>query len=187
MIFYDAVPSAIRVAVERKTMEDFAASLIDGRLFSQAISLKNAYAMPMILIEGETIYTWRDVRTESIMGALASLMIGYGIPILWARNPVETALLLISIARREQKQEGREPRVRAEPKPATLKEMQEYVVASLPSVDAVRGRKLLEKFGSVEKVFTASGEELQEVEGIGEKISESIRKVLSAKYAKEGS
>jgi len=65
--------------------------------------------------------------------------------------------------------------------------MQEYVVASLPSVDAVRGRKLLEKFGSVEKVFTASGEELQEVEGIGEKISESIRKVLSAKYAKEGS
>jgi Fanconi anemia group M protein len=176
-----------RLAVERKTVDDFAASIIDGRLFNQVISLKNMYEMPMILLEGETFETSRDIRPESMMGAVASILVDYNIPVLWARNPAETALLLYSLAKREQLKEKREPRVRAERKPIAIEEMQEFIVASLPNIDAVRARRLLEKFKTVEKVFTASCEELTQVPGIGEKISKRIRDVLTSKYGAKGS
>ena len=42
-----------RTAIERKTVDDFASSIIDGRLFEQMSNLKSAYDMPILMIEGE--------------------------------------------------------------------------------------------------------------------------------------
>jgi Fanconi anemia group M protein len=119
------------------------------------------------------------------MGALASILVDYSLPVVWTRSPAETALLLTSLARREQIEEGRKPRVRAEPKPESATALQEYMVASLPNVDAVRSRRLLERFGTVERVFTAKKEELSEIEGIGKTISERIRQILTRQYRRE--
>jgi Fanconi anemia group M protein len=175
-----------KVAVERKMGEDFASSLIDGRLFSQAAELSSAYEAPIILIEGEYLYTGRDVRPEAILGAISSLLVDYGIRIMWTRDSSESALFIYSLAKREQIEEGRTVRLRSEKKPASLREMQEFLVAGLPYVDAVRARRLLAKFGSPERVFTAPQSELKEVPGIGEKISEAIRRVLTSRYDAEG-
>lgn len=171
-----------RVAVEKKTTEDFTSSIIDGRLFTQVMNLKSVYQMPIVLVEGETLYSAREIRPEAVMGALVSVLIDYDVPIVWMRTPPETALFLFSIARREQFKERREPKIRAETKPATLSESQEFIIAGLPHVDRVLARRLLKTFGSVERVFSASEEELQKVEGIGKKISEMIRKIVSSKY-----
>ncbi|WP_296857052.1 helix-hairpin-helix domain-containing protein [uncultured Methanobrevibacter sp.] len=40
----------------------------------------------------------------------------------------------------------------------------------------------MEHFGNVSSVFNASENELQEVEGIGEKTAKSIREVIDSKY-----
>jgi len=174
-----------RVAVERKTIDDLANSIMDGRLFDQLITMRNSYQVPLLVVEGERTASAREISSEALMGAVASVLIDYRIPLIWTRTPEETALLLFSIARREQIKERREPRVRAERKPFSVEELQEFIVASLPSVDTVRSRSLLRRFETVEKVFTASKEELSEVEGIGEKISERIREILTSKYKKE--
>jgi len=171
-----------RVAVEKKTAEDFTSSIIDGRLFTQVMNLKSTYQMPIVLVEGETLYSARDVRPEAVMGALVSVLIDYDVPIVWMRTPPETALFLFSVARREQLKERREPKIRVETKPETLSESQEYIIAGLPHIDRVLAKRLLKTFGSVERVFTVSEEELQKVEGIGKKISEKIRKIVSSKY-----
>jgi Fanconi anemia group M protein len=68
------------------------------------------------------------------------------------------------------------------PKPTTLEEQQEFVVSSLPNIDSTRAKKLLNSLQTVQRVFMASKEELMSVSGIGEKISEEIRRVLTAKY-----
>lgn len=52
----------------------------------------------------------------------------------------------------------------------------------MPYVNTTLARRLLERFGSVEKVFTASIEELTGVQGIGEKIAKEIREVIEADY-----
>lgn len=171
-----------RTAIERKTVEDFVASIIDGRLFEQISNLKSAYAMPILLIEGESFQTQRNIAPEAVMGAVASVIVDFGVSVVWTRSPSETALLLLSIARREQSKGERRPRIRMERKPESLASEQEFVVAGLPLVDRVLASRLLRAFGTVEKVFMASEKELQNVEGIGKKISERIRKLISTPY-----
>jgi len=67
----------------------------------------------------------------------------------------------------------------------TIEEQQEFIVCSLPNIDRVRARNLLEALNTVERVFSATKEELKSVNGIGEKISEDIRRVLTNKYTRK--
>ncbi|HID17425.1 TPA: DEAD/DEAH box helicase, partial [Candidatus Bathyarchaeota archaeon] len=175
-----------RVVVERKASEDFCSSIIDGRLFEQAKRLKESYERPVILVEGDPLFTLRNLRPEAVAGAVSSLLTDFGLSLISTKDPRETALLIYSLARREQIIERREPKLRGEKKPLSLSALQEYVVSGLPGVDTVIAKRLLERFKSVEKVFTASERELKEVEGIGEKISRKIREVLTAAYSPEG-
>jgi ERCC4-related helicase len=171
-----------RVVVERKEVDDFASSIIDGRLFEQAAKLNEAYAKPVMVVEGERLTGSGRVRPEAMMGAYASILVDYGIPIVWTREPSETAQLMLAVARREQVQERRPPRVMTAPKPSSIEEQQEFIVSSLPNIDNTRAKKLLSHFQTVERLFSASKEELISVSGIGDKISEEIRRVLTAKY-----
>ena len=48
----DFVLSDNRVVIERKTHSDFISSIIDGRLFEQAKTMKENFTNPIIIIEG---------------------------------------------------------------------------------------------------------------------------------------
>jgi len=171
-----------RVVVERKEVEDFASSIIDGRLFEQAAKLRESYLKPIMLVEGERLTGSGRVRPEATMGAYASVLVDYGIPAVCTRDPSETAQLMFAIARREQVQEKRPPRIMTAPKPSNIEHQQEFIVSSLPNIDNTRAKKLLSHFKTVERVFLAPKEELISISGIGEKISEEIRRVLTTKY-----
>ncbi|HUK50676.1 MAG TPA: DEAD/DEAH box helicase [Terriglobales bacterium] len=171
-----------RVVVERKEIDDFASSIIDGRLFQQAANLKNAYSKPIIIVEGESPTGTGRVRPEAMMGAYASILIDYGIPIVWTQKPSETAQLMFAILRREQTQDKRAPRIMTVAKPNTLQQQQEFIISSLPNIDNTRAKKLLTTFHTPQRVFQASKEELMNVSGIGEKISEEVRRVLTTNY-----
>jgi Fanconi anemia group M protein len=171
-----------RVVVERKDVDDFASSIIDGRLFEQAARLKESCMKPIIVVEGESLKGSGRVRPEAMMGAYASILVDYGIPVVWTREPSETAQLMFAVARREQIQEKRLPRIMTAPKPSTIEHQQEFIVSSLPNIDNTRAKKLLSHFQTVEHVFLASKEELMSVSGIGERISEEIKRVLTTKY-----
>lgn len=169
------------ICIERKTVQDFTSSVVDGRLFSQALNMRRSYRKPLIIVEGENIYS-STLNPESIRGALVSLAVDYGIPLLWSRSPKETALLIGRVALREQKEMGSKPIVRDSRKPVDEDELKEYVVASLPGVDAVRARRLLKHFGSVLRVFNATREELEAVEGIGKATAEKIKRIVEEAY-----
>ncbi|RLG05796.1 MAG: DEAD/DEAH box helicase, partial [Thaumarchaeota archaeon] len=106
----------------------------------------------------------------------------FGVPVRWAKTPREAAAIIYSIARREQRKKRKEPVIKDRKLPASLKELQEYVVASLPGVDSVLAKRLLEAFGSIREVFLASEEKLQRVEGIGPKTAKNIRWIIDSPY-----
>ncbi len=58
------------------------------------------------------------------------------------------------------------------------------MVCGLPKINTVKAKNLLKRFGTVEKVFTATEEELKETEGIGEILAKRIRKLLTKRYEK---
>lgn len=173
------------VVIERKTVSDFVSSIIDKRLFTQAKNLVSAYPKPVFIVEGENLYSSSGVSAKAVKGAILSLNLDYKIPVILAKNPVETASYIVLIAEREQFEKNSHPTIRGERKPLSLKEQQEYVVAGLPNVELTLAKRLLTAFGSVEKVFQASKEELKKVSGIGETIAEKIRKVITTKYGSE--
>jgi len=69
-----------RIGVERKKVDDFLNSLINGKLFTQISKLRDAYSRPMLIIEGEGLFTKRNIKHNAIFGSLVSIMIDYGIP-----------------------------------------------------------------------------------------------------------
>lgn len=170
-----------RCSIERKTAEDFVDSIIDNRLFDQLSDLRQ-FDRPAIIIEGTDLYSHRDIHPNAIRGALSSITLDYGIPILWSSDADDTTETLVSLAKREQEDEDREVTVRGEKNPRTLKERQEFIVAGLPNINTKIARRLLEHFGSVEKVFNASEEELEEVEGIGDKTSSELKELIESDY-----
>lgn len=176
-----------RLAVERKTAEDFLQSIIDKRLLRQVLRLRQSYERPVIILEGEGIYSKRSIHPNAVRGALASIVVDFGVPIIFSRDEKETAALIAAMLRRE-KAEGREDaQIRGDKRVLTLREQQESVIAGLPGVNITLARRLLEEFRSVERVFRAKEEELTRVQGIGEKKAKEIRRVITALYGDQGS
>ncbi|MBL7055609.1 DEAD/DEAH box helicase [Candidatus Woesearchaeota archaeon] len=172
-----------RVGVEYKTVDDFVQSIIDGRLLEQIRSLKNNFERPLLIIEGiEDIYSIRNVHANAIRGMLAAITVSYGVPILDSKNFRDTALLLETIARREQEETGKDFQQHTNKKSLSIRDQQEYIVSSLPGVGSGLARPLLKEFGSVKKVMNADSKELEKVEKIGKKKSEKIREILDREY-----
>ncbi|MGB9749075.1 MAG: DEAD/DEAH box helicase [Candidatus Woesearchaeota archaeon] len=171
-----------RVAVEVKTTYDFIDSIVDGRLLEQIKSLKENYERPLMLIEGvEDIYSIRQVHKNAINGMLTTIIINYGIPMLWTKNPKETAELLFMIAKKEQEKKQNNFELHSK-KPLTLKEQQEYIISSFPGIGNALSKPLLKKFGTVKNIVNATEEELKKVELIGDKKAKQIRRVLDSFY-----
>jgi Fanconi anemia group M protein len=171
-----------RLAIERKTAQDFVASIIDPErnLFRQLSDLSKTYEKPIMILEGRDLYT-RQMNPASIQGALASIAVDFGIPIIPSEDKNETVSIIAMLAAREHK-EGHEPKLHGHKTARTLKEQQEYLVSAIPSVGPAVAKKLLKHFGSVERIMTASQDELQEVELVGPKIAERIRELIGGEY-----
>jgi len=173
-----------RVVVERKSVADFLDTLVGGdrSMFEQVKDAARHYSRPVVIVEGEDLYGARNVHPNAIRGALASLAVDFGASILRTTDEADTADLVEVIARREQEESDRAVSVHGEKAAKTLAEQQEYVVGSIADVGPVTARSLLEHFGSVEAVMTASEEDLLAVDGVGAVTAERIRDVVGSDY-----
>ena len=169
------------VAIERKTAKDFVDSIIDKRLFKQARELSEEFKKPVLILEGDDLYSGM-VNANAIRGSIASIALDFGISIIPTRNAQDTAAMIKRIAVREQNGERTPVQVRTDKKPVSLLEQQLFIVESLPSIGPVNAKNLLEHFGTVSNIINASEKDLQEVEGIGKKTAETIKKVVDSKY-----
>lgn len=169
-----------RVCVERKTIGDFESSIITGRLFEQAKRLKEAYSYPIIIIEGDK----EEFRMKSgvINGAVSSLYIDYGIPIISTFGVADTAEVLRYIAKHEQEKHAREPSVKGGVRSFTEKEFKERVVGNMPGIGVETARNLLNYFGTVKAIACAAKEDLVEVKNVGKKRAETIFRLINSDY-----
>jgi len=168
-----------KVAIERKSFDDFVGSIIDGRIFDQARNMKENFERPLLLIEG---YSDREINDNALKAAVATLILDYGVSILTSRNEYDSAKLIYWIANKEQHEAGNGIGIKVGKKPKTQQQLQEFVVASIPGVSTILAKRLLDHFGSIENIFAADEKELREVKGIGKKLATKIKKLFIAKY-----
>lgn len=171
-----------RTAIERKSAEDFVSSLLDRDLFRQISDLAGAYDKPILIIEGEGLFTSRMLNPNVIHGTLASLVLDFGVSVLYTRDPEDTASLISILAKREQVDEKRDISVHGKKSSMLLSQQQEYIVSSISDIGPNAAKNLLEHFDTVENIMKAEQDELTKVRNIGPKTASKMREILTSEY-----
>lgn len=173
-----------KVGVELKKVPDFVASIIDGRILDQVRDLKNSFQKAVLIIEGEEdIYSVRNVHANAIRGMLASIVLDFHVPVLYTKNPQDTAALLAVMAKREQ---GKEIDFALHSlKPKSVREQQEFIVAAFPNIGTQTAKTLLEHFGSIKNLVNATEAQLTELKGIGDKTAQQLVKMFEEEYIRK--
>ena len=167
------------VLLERKSANDLAASILDGRLFPQAEALSSAAARPMLLIEGDIRAIASRMHEDALPGAISALALYWHVNILWAPDGPSVARLLERMWRHTNVGLGYEVPLRVR-KPAAKADgaLAQYLVEGLPGVGPETARRLVQHFGTARAVFRATPQQLRECQGVGPKTAESIAGAL---------
>ena len=189
-----------RVGIERKDVGDFLGSLKDGRLFSQAKAMIEAYERPVIILEGQVSKALKRsaIKPAAVYGALSSLALDYGISVLPTEDTDTTAVLLQRLAYREQAKDNRVIQLRSVDRSLPLNKQQLFLLSGFPQIGTTSAKDLLEKFDTPLRVIeelanaevhiSSSGKTkkltspLNEVGGIGPKIVEYAQTLLKSSY-----
>lgn len=157
------------LVIERKSAWDFTQSLFDGRLFSQVSRLARSAPRALLVVEG----VLPRLTEPTIRGTLLTVTAVFGVPILFSKDPVDSAQWILGAAR--QFAVRREDAL-ARPgwRPRGKRARQLYILQGLPGVGPRRAAALLDRFGSIRGVVSSDVNALMSVEGIGAKTASKI-------------
>jgi len=166
--------------IERKSVNDFVASILDGRLFSQAIKL-TAFEKALLIVEGDfnSVFEERDINKQAIHGAMFSIMLEFKIPILFALDGYDTCEYVYELAKREQLRKDRPTSFRKVVKSDNLHINQRNILEGIPFVGATLAERLIKEYGSIRLFANTSLERLEKIDKIGEKKAKIIFDVLN--------
>ncbi|MEM4396154.1 MAG: DEAD/DEAH box helicase [Candidatus Woesearchaeota archaeon] len=168
-----------KVAIELKKAEDFIASIIDGRLFSQLRDLKKAYEKPiLIIVNYEEIYQ-KSLHINSIIGTLTSVATQLYVPILFARNSEEAARMIYFIAKQEQEEDKY---IQIKKPKQDINEQIRFTVATIPGIGYTLSEPLLNKFKTIKNLANSNIDELSQVENIGKIRATKIVEFFNTEY-----
>lgn len=171
-------------AVERKTGMDFVKSLYSGRLFDQARRLREQYRQPVLIAEGDlALIVSEKAKPRAYWGALTTLAFQFGMNTFFTADIQQTADLIYTLTRREGLKQPRGPWVQKKTRTGDLQKVQLVLVASLPGIGPKLAERVLRRFGTVRRTFSASIAELSLVKGLGRVRAEKIARILDSSYS----
>ncbi len=170
--------------IERKTSPDFIVSLKTGRLFKQIKELKKQGRQQLLIIEGLPLKLIRGASYQAIDGALIAIAVSWQLPVLYSECPAETAEILNRIRKQIIKRSDLKSRKIYLKKKSRYHPIQKKkILESMPTIGPHLANGLLDKFGSLEKIFNASEQELMKIKGIGKGKAKKIKDVIKEEKA----
>ncbi len=151
-----------KTAIERKTISDLKSSIINKRLISQLIELKQ-YPQHLLIIEGaqEELYNSISLHENAVRGLLLSITTEFQVPILFSKNEKETALFISILSKKSKKPIS----LRVSKTFKSKKEIQQYILEGFPNIGPKTSQALIEQFKSLSNVFNADEKNLEEILG----------------------
>lgn len=175
------------VAIERKSVGDFHASMIDKRLFEQVSRLKETYPTCALVLEGDPSFFDERKSPRATWGAMCSLAFDFELTVIPTSGREATAELLGVLARRMSRERGAgaaggRGEVRFKPKLLGPHAEQKFAVQGLPGIGDIVSESILEHFGTVRRAFAASEKELFRVPGVGKGRARDITAFLDRPF-----
>tara|TARA_Y100000310_G_C20687609_1_gene820102 strand:- start:808 stop:1509 length:702 start_codon:yes stop_codon:yes gene_type:complete len=167
------------IGIERKTFSDFISSMLNKRLLSQLQELKK-YPKHFLIIEGFD-YNYSpeqfNIHENAIKGMMLSVAVDFQIPIIFTENKEDTADFLILLAKKFEK--AKTPlSLRPSKTHQTLKQQKQFILEGFPGIGPTISKELLKNFKSLEKIFTASREQLKTITKLTEDKIEKLKNLL---------
>ena len=167
------------IAIERKTVDDFISSILDGRLIHQLEELKQ-YEKKFIMIEGieeKPLYHKNSrINENAIRGMLLSITLKHNIPIIYTKNPEDSAIFLEVLSNKKENIKSINPSKKILDK----KDRAKYILEGFEGIGPKKADLLLEEFNSLRNIFLLSEDIIKEKLG---KNFEGFR-ILDEKFKK---
>jgi len=174
-----------RVAVERKTVDDFHASISDGRFFDQMGTLASLCEIPLLVIYGDQ-YASRT-RPEVFEGVLSWALTSDDTPpnlrVIQKPDLLSVINLFIRIVKREQVEKKHYPSLKEAWKAETLQLQQLKVVSAFETIGVKSARKLLKARETIENIASSEERDLEPI--IGSFRAKKVVRLSKAKYKEE--
>ena len=170
---------APETVIERKSIRDLISSVFDGRLFDQCSRLRKHFEKPVILVEGNLDELENMTENPMIFyGAISTVVIEFGIPVMPTPSAMHTAKLLSAMAaKKENAVKG--PYIKRIRKTTDIQQQQITILCSLPGVGEKFATRMLEKFGTPLRALSATNAELLKIEGMGDSRAKRIKDALN--------
>lgn len=173
------------ILIERKTVTDFISSIKRKRFQRQLQELREASEKTLIIIEGKHLFSTMGMSQTAIMHTLAIIVIGYGIPVIFTENSLETAKFLKTIAARENIDVSEMRSLFFKRKAISPEDEVLRVVESIPGIGPKMARALLKKFKNLKSLINATPAELMSVEGFGKKRVDKFLEFIEREFHEE--
>lgn len=180
MVVGDILVEEAELVIERKTIEDYASSILERRLSGQIQKMQDSGLTPYILVEDDLSasegLTHTRLAPESIRGHMASTMARESIPVI----PCSNLDLLIDMAVRLGRKYIEEPGTEQISGGSLGKDVPvaRQIFGTIPGVGPSMSKELYNEFSTVESLLHADEETLLEMDGIGPKTVETIHESL---------
>lgn len=148
-------------AIERKTASDLKSSIMNKRIISQLLEIKQFPRYFLIIEEYGEIYS-PPLHENAMRGFILSTALEYRVPLIFTTNPKDTALYISVLAKKEKKSL---PSLRPSKTLKSREEQIRFILEGFPHIGPKKASSLLEKFGSLKNIINASEEELKDVLG----------------------
>ena len=181
---------------ERKSVHDLVSSVFDGRLFDQCARLRDNFALPLIIVEGNPDEVEAVAENPLVFyGAVSRVAVDYRIPIVPTPSASHTARLLVTLAARCAEARAAAPggapggAVHPIPPGPYIKKIKKHddterqqlsALASLPGIGEKLAVRLLARFGTPLAALNAPLADLAKVEGLGAARARRIRSMLES-------
>lgn len=148
------------IIIERKTLQDLAASIIDGRYKEQGVrledALNNGYKVYYFIEGNLNSYNSKRIKKETLISSIYSITYDKGMNVIMTQNIKETLQFILQFRKKKlinKTENNKEVINKKKNKNITKDNISEYMLCQIPNISKVNCDIIFNKYGNINNLI----------------------------------